>query len=93
LVNSTAVLTIPNTFTPNGDGINDNWDIKNIGNYPNCKVDIFNRWGTRIYASAGYAVPWIGQYNGIPLPSGAYYYVIDLRNGQIPLSGWVTIIR
>jgi YVTN family beta-propeller protein len=50
-------LIIPNTFTPNGDGINDTWNIENLESYPNSSVNIFNRWGQKLYASIGYPVP------------------------------------
>jgi gliding motility-associated-like protein len=88
-----ASLVIPNTFTPNGDGINDTWDIKFLGTYINCSVDVFTRWGQKIYSSLGYPVPWNGTYNGSALPTGTYYYIINLKNGLAPLSGFVAIIR
>jgi gliding motility-associated-like protein len=86
-------LVIPNTFTPNGDGINDTWDIKFLAFYTNCSVDIFTRWGQQVYSSIGYGIPWNGTYKGAALPVGTYYYVINLKNGQQPLSGFVAIIR
>ena len=88
-----ASLVIPNTFTPNGDGINDTWDIKFLGDYINCSVDVFTRWGQKIYSSVGYSVPWNGTYNGSALPTGTYYYIINLKNGLTPLSGFVAIVR
>jgi gliding motility-associated-like protein len=87
------LLIIPNTFTPNGDGINDTWNIKNLESYPNSSVNIFNRWGQKLYASIGYPVPWDGKYNGSSLPAGTYYYVIDPKNGHAAISGWVAIVR
>jgi gliding motility-associated-like protein len=86
-------LSIPNTFTPNGDGINDTWVIGALDYYPGCTVNIFNRWGRKLFSSIGYAIPWDGKYNGANLTSGTYYYVIDPRNGKTVISGWVTIIR
>ncbi|WP_183579965.1 gliding motility-associated C-terminal domain-containing protein [Mucilaginibacter sp. X5P1] len=88
-----AGLIIPNTFTPNGDGINDTWNIKYIENYPNCTVDIFNRYGTKLFTSIGYPIPWNGKYNGANLPVGTYYYIINPGNGQNTVSGYVAIIR
>ena len=84
---------VPNTFTPNNDGINDTWDIKYLDSYPNCSVDIFNRYGAKIYSSIGYPIPWDGKYNGSNLPVGTYYYIINPKNGQKSISGSVTIIR
>lgn len=86
-------LQIPNTFTPNGDGINDTWNIKNIENYPDVTVNVFTRWGQKVFSSIGYPVPWDGSYKGYVLPSGTYYYIIDTKGGQAANSGWITIIR
>jgi len=84
---------IPNTFTPNGDGINDTWNIKYLDTYPNCSVQIFSRWGEIVYSSIGYGIPWDGTYKGSALPSGTYYYIINLKNGLNPISGFVAIVR
>jgi gliding motility-associated-like protein len=88
-----ADIIIPNIFTPNSDGANDTWAIKYIEYYPNCKVDVFNRLGTRIFSSIGYSVPWNGRLKDHNLPSGVYYYTIDIKNNAPVKSGWVTIIR
>jgi gliding motility-associated-like protein len=86
-------IVIPNAFTPNGDGINDTWEIKYIESYPNCTVQIFNRYGEKIYTSIGYPIPWDGRYKGSYLPSGTYYYIIDPKSGRKPVSGYVAIVR
>jgi len=86
-------LVIPTTFTPNGDGINDTWNIKYLDTYPGCSIKIFTRNGGLIYQSTGYPKPWDGTYNQEPLPIGVYYYVIDLKDGAQPLGGSVTILR
>ncbi len=82
-----------NTFTPNGDGVNDTWNITNLNRYTNGTVEVFNRNGNRVYYSIGYPVPWDGRYNGQDLPAGVYYYIINPKNGKPVLSGSVTIIR
>ena len=86
-------LSIPNTFTPNGDGINDTWVIKDLEYYPKSTINIFNRWGQKLFTSIGYPIPWDGNYQGKALSSGTYYYIIDPKNGQALLTGWVAIIR
>jgi gliding motility-associated-like protein len=86
-------LSIPNTFTPNGDGINDTWNVKYLDSYTNCTVDIYNRYGEKVYSSIGYGIPWNGTFKGAALPAGTYYYIIDLKNGGKVLSGFVAIIR
>ncbi len=88
-----AGIVVFNTFSPNGDGVNDTWAIKYIESYPNCTVDIFNRWGARIFSSIGYGQQWDGQLSGSPLPTGTYYYVINLKDKSPAQSGWVTIVR
>ena len=90
---SQCVISIPNTFTPNGDGVNDLWDINALGAYPGCTISIFSRNGALVYNSINYPKAWDGTYNGQKLPVGTYYYVIDLKNGKKPLAGSVTILR
>jgi gliding motility-associated-like protein len=89
---STAV-SVPNAFTPNGDGRNDKWEIRNLANYPNCRVTVFNRYGQAIFNSNGYSEPWNGRHNGADVPAGTYVYVIELGNGTKPMTGTVMIIR
>ena len=86
-------LFIPNTFTPNGDGINDKWDIERLSDFSDCTVKVFSRYGQPVYSSIGYGAPWNGSYKGAVLPTGTYYYLIDLKNGGAVLSGFVTIVR
>ena len=86
-------VVVVNTFTPNGDGVNDTWDIPSLAAYPNCAVSIFNRYGALVYKTIGYPKPWDGTYEGKPLPTGVYYYVIDLKNGKNKLSGSLTILK
>jgi gliding motility-associated-like protein len=86
-------IAIPNAFTPNGDGNNDTWNIPALANYPDCIVTVFNRYGISLFNSVGYVKAWNGRYNGNDLPVGTYYYIIDPKNGQAKLSGYVLIIR
>lgn len=95
---STKVIVLPpitptNAFSPNNDGINDVWIIPNINLYPSSEVTVFNRNGQQLFRSVGYNSPWNGTYNQQTLPVATYYYVINLRNGKQPLSGWVQILR
>jgi hypothetical protein len=55
-----STLNITNTFTPNGDGINDYWKINNIENYPNAVIQVFTRYGQKIFESKGYQVSFDG---------------------------------
>lgn len=86
-------IVIPNTFSPNGDGINDVWNIAGLDTYAKPAVTIFNRYGSQVYKSVGYATPWNGTNNGDQLPVGTYYYVIDMKNNTPVLSGWIWLTR
>ena len=87
-------IIIPNTFTPNGDGINDLWEIASLTSYyPKCEVNVYNRYGALVFQSRGYSNAWDGTFHGSKLPTGTYYYLINLNNNSAMLSGPVTIIR
>jgi gliding motility-associated-like protein len=74
------LLYIPPAFTPNGDGINDDWNIKNIDNYPEAVVKVSKIHGETVFKSRGYKIPWNGQFKGSLLPPGEYQYSIKLNN-------------
>ncbi|WP_231459895.1 PKD domain-containing protein [Pedobacter sp. Leaf132] len=93
LVKVLQVLVPPNSFTPNGDGVNDVWAIKYLDTYPNATIDVFNRNGGKVFSSVGYKTPFDGNYQNEPLPVGVYYYLINPRNGRKTITGPLTIIR
>lgn len=87
-------IEAPNTFSPNGDGINDVWNIKYLDTYPNGTVEIFDRNGQKVYSSnKGYSNPFDGNFNKKPLPVGTYYYIINPNSGRKNITGNLTIIR
>ena len=87
-------LDIPNAISPNGDLINDVWNIGMVELYPEIEIKIFNRWGEPIWRSEkGYPKPWDGTSKGSTLPIDSYHYIIDLHNGSKVLIGNVTIVR
>jgi gliding motility-associated-like protein len=82
-----------NIFTPNGDGLNDIWNITELVNGDNCKLVILNRWGSPIYEDESFTGQWTGVDNGgNELPDGTYYYILDC-DGEIRMKNAVTIIR
>jgi gliding motility-associated-like protein len=87
------ILRIPNAFSPNGDGVNDRWEIAGLRAIPGCQVEIFNRWGQQIYESMGYEQPWDGTWHGQLMPVGTYYYVIKTKPKDKPYAGWVALLR
>ena len=88
------LLEVPNVFSPNGDGINDKWVMHNLGYFPGCSVDVFNRSGQKVFSATAYNNVWDGNYNGKPLPVGTYYYIIKTQDNAMPLkTGYVAILR
>ncbi len=85
--------SIPNVFSPNGDGVNDRWEIKHLESYPGVTVEIYNRYGQAVFVSKGYGKAWDGTYKGAALPAGTYYYIINPKNGRKQVAGFVDIIR
>lgn len=87
-------LFIPTAFTPNNDGLNDRWEIITIEEYPNAMVEVFNRYGQRVYKSSGKNyVPWDGTFQGKPALPGVYVYVINLHNNTALHKGTLLLIR
>ncbi|MFD3002888.1 gliding motility-associated C-terminal domain-containing protein [Pontibacter toksunensis] len=87
-------ITVPNAFTPNNDNVNEVWEIENHEEYPDMRVEVFNRWGNLVFSTTGgYNEPWNGTFKGEALPVATYYYMIYLNSAEKPISGHVTIIR
>lgn len=87
-------VIVPNTFTPNGDGINDVWHIEALQAYPNAELKVMNRFGEEVFSAKSNFQSWDGLYKGKILPVGTYYYWIDLHEqGQKAIVGPVTILR
>ncbi len=84
---------IPNTFTPNNDGVHDRWVIKYLESYPDARVQVFTRTGQLVFESRRYTMPWDGTMNGKSLPFDTYYYIIEPGTGRTPLTGYVTIVK
>ncbi|RYE36925.1 MAG: gliding motility-associated C-terminal domain-containing protein [Sphingobacteriaceae bacterium] len=87
-------LAANNIISPNGDGINDTWIIKNIEDYPNNSVKLMDKAGKVIYSKQGYANDWDGTYNNAPLAQGTYYYIVDFgADSGLFFRGFITIVR
>ena len=89
---STSCFFVPNGFTPNGDGINDYWKLPEIGTYGQVEVTVYNRYGQPVYRSDSYKNDWDGTWDGYPLPSASYYYIIKSAELGI-IKGVVNIVR
>lgn len=89
-------LLLPNAFTPNGDGKNDHFAVKNMGYQGVITFKIYDRWGRMIFETMDAAKGWDGSHAGRPAPQGVYYYHIQigLRDSTVKdLRGDVMLIR
>ncbi len=86
-------LFIPNAFSPNNDGINDRWVLRNIKLYPNNTMQVFNQWGQQLYSASPYLDPWDGRHNNNLLPPGTYYFIFSRGDGSASFTGPLTIIK
>ena len=86
-------LETVNLFTPNGDGVNDFWRIKNVDLYADCVVKVFNRWGVEVYSSTAYQNDWDGTFKGEKLPEATYYYIITCDGTDKEYDGAISILR
>jgi gliding motility-associated-like protein/uncharacterized repeat protein (TIGR01451 family) len=90
---STVCLQIFNQISPNGDGINDEFIINCIRNYKNNKLEIFDRYGNKVFSKTNYDNTWSGTGKNGDLPKGTYFYSLDLGDGSAGKTGWIQIIR
>jgi gliding motility-associated-like protein len=90
---------VPQGFSPNGDGINDAYSIEGIEKYPENYLRIYNRWGTLVFEEKGYKNTWEGTSetgigsNGERLPTGTYFYILELIPGKEAKSGYLYISK
>ncbi len=86
-------LFVPNSFTPNGDNVNDKWIIPAMAFYPNAVVTIYNRYGEKIFETKNYASnPWDGSYKLTAQPQGSYVYYIYFAVDNVK-TGMVNILK
>ncbi|MGP8217582.1 MAG: gliding motility-associated C-terminal domain-containing protein [Bacteroidia bacterium] len=89
-------VTVPNVFTPNGDGINDVFHVDSYG-MENFKIDIYDRWGILVFEGTGPNNDWTGRnMAGETVPAGTYYYIItasDYNGKSFNQKGFLELIR
>ncbi|MEP7163526.1 MAG: gliding motility-associated C-terminal domain-containing protein [Ferruginibacter sp.] len=89
-------LIIKNAFTPNGDGINDNWILYRYRCFKRLTVNVYNRYGSLVYHTDDYKNDWNGRYMNKDLPDATYYFVLrttSFNDKQQEIKGDVTILR
>ncbi|SHN32440.1 Ig-like domain-containing protein, partial [Chitinophaga sp. CF418] len=88
-----STINVPNLFTPNGDGKNDNFEIRGLNQYYENELIIVNRWGNEVYRQKGYQNTWKGE----GLNEGTYYYLLRMRRNADAewevVKGYITLIR
>ena len=89
----------PTVFTPNGDGVNDRFIIKDIDKFPTNSIKLFNRWGNLVFEASPYQNNWNGYQQSATtaesaeLPVGTYFYILDLGDGSAVKKGFVYLNR
>ncbi len=88
------LVEVPDVFSPNGDGMNDNWIIPFIEFFPENQLTVINRWGDVVYQANPYTNEWDGTFNGQFLPQGTYYFILELNVNQFEtFKGPLTILK
>ena len=84
-------LFIADALTPNGDLFNDEWVVGGLEDFPESVLQVFNRWGQKMFETTGGAERWDGRFAGNRLPVADYYYTIQLTPDSSPIRGTVTL--
>lgn len=85
-------VEIPNTFSPNGDGTNDTWNIPSISSFKNISLSVINRNGQKVFETNA-PKPWDGKLNGKDVPVGAYYFSLYITEQLKLYTGWLLLTR
>lgn len=86
-------IFVPNAFTPNGDGINDKWEIPFLDISLEADVSVYNNYGQLVYHIENNIVSWDGTFNGQLQPTGVYSYRIVFKSKKLKLNGLITLVR
>ncbi|MCH7412300.1 gliding motility-associated C-terminal domain-containing protein, partial [Belliella sp. R4-6] len=90
---SVASIEVFNTFTPNGDGMNDTWGVPDLRYYRNVRIQIFERGGERMFYTEDPDIRWDGTFNGRELPIGTYYWTIEVGETGEVRKGMLNLLR
>jgi gliding motility-associated-like protein len=88
-----SALMVTNTFTPNGDGVNDNWGVPGIRFYEGARISVYDRGGVRLFYTENPDISWDGTFEGKNMPVGTYFWTIEIgETGEIR-RGMLNLIR
>jgi gliding motility-associated-like protein len=90
---SISDITVFNTFTPNGDGLNENWGIPDLRFYQGVTIRVFERSGQQVFVTNDPDQRWDGTYKGKELPVGSYYWIIQVRETDETRRGILNLVR
>jgi gliding motility-associated-like protein len=82
-----------NGFSPNGDGINDQFRFIGLEDFPNNTLTIYNRWGNEVFEADNYQNDWEGTFDGKILIDGTYFWTLEIEGEDSPLVGYLQINR
>jgi gliding motility-associated-like protein len=88
-------IELPNGISPNGDGFNDNLQVRGLESFPSNSVQVYNRWGNLVHEEQNYSNtnPWYGlNQSGEELPGGTYFVIVELP-GRDNLRGYLELRR
>ena len=93
-------IVIPNAFSPDGDGVNDTWEIQGLNGRGAYRLSVYNRWEIKVFESTNYNNDWTGTSNikafitaDNDLPDGTYFYILEWVDGSPPVTGFIYIKR
>ncbi|MCH7407700.1 T9SS type B sorting domain-containing protein, partial [Belliella aquatica] len=82
-----------NSFTPDGDNVNDTWGIKELRFYKGVRIQIFERSGKRLFYTENPDVRWDGTFNSTDMPTGTYYWTVEVGETGEVRKGMLNLIR
>jgi gliding motility-associated-like protein len=86
-------IEIYNTFTPNGDGINDTWGVPQLAFYSGVRIQVFEKSGERVFYTENPQIRWNGTFDGKHMPIGSYYWVLEVRETGDIKRGILNLLR
>jgi len=86
-------LVVNNSFSPDGDGVNDNWGVPGIRFYGGARISVYDRVGTRMFYTESPDDGWDGTFNGKQLPVGSYFWTVEIKETGEMRKGMLNVIR